>query len=238
MQKTHTLNSPKPPVLKLGAGLFEAFSSGHLLALLNENNEPITNLVHCKDYFQDQIYSTEYGVVGTQFGFKYEPKPVKEYKLAITSDTTNKPIIDDLAVLETLHYHEDLLAFDRAQMSKLGKYKGNDIIVFQLDQKWFQYVILLSLITLIVRIAMYNTKDNRIFNILDIDNETYKRLGSDNTSIISSVSFKNNYKKVLKGKYHEFRNFGDFESVGKLHNYSGIKNNTIKKINHEDRNSR
>lgn len=232
MPKNSTKNSPEGINIKLGAGLFEVFSTGHLLALFNEKNEPITDLVHCKDYFQDQIYATEYGVKGKQYGFTYKPIATKEYRMAITSDIEKKPITDDKAVLDTLHYHEDIIGLKRSTIEKIGVYKNKtDILLFKSDQGWYKYAILTSLLSLLIRIAMFNTNKARILNLLDIkkDKELMTRIGRDNSSIINSESFKENYNAVLNQEFNKFKNFGDFNSVQQLHNHSGIKNNSIKR---------
>ena len=140
-------------------------------AMLSANYEQLNQLVWCKDFMQDIIWSYVNNIPIDIYGFKYDPTispapSLKRIKLLVTNykDPDFGTKLQN-SVLPLLHSVEDRMKMSRTKLEKCSTtpatYKKAGVWILDGSKRWLKATPMISLYTLLVRIGMvHDPKDS------------------------------------------------------------------------------
>jgi hypothetical protein len=146
-------------------------------AMLSPKYEQLNQLVWCKDFMQDLIWSYLNNQPIDIYGFKYDPKsaPVpslKKLRLLVTN--YKDPEFGDKLiknVLPLIHSVEDRLKMPRTVLEKChgtpATYKKSGVWILNASRRWLKATPMLSFYTLLVRIGFVHQFEDSLETTLN-----------------------------------------------------------------------
>lgn len=209
----------KPKKLSLS----QSYSSGIWFALINSENEQITEWVTCRDYLADVVRSILLNKQETIFGFNYDLENKFDdscLNLIFVDDkmdmTSKIPLISNL-----LKEVSKELKFKAPKLTKVKNKDDrfpNDVYNMKLDKRCLNFGALISLFTFIPRVAKSLSVDSTIDKFsYDGSPNGNDRLLIENLRLIVE-SLKNNKELYLT---RNDKNFVE-GSISNFHSYTGI----------------
>ena len=167
-------------------------------AMLSNGYEQLNQLVWCKDFMQDLIWSYVNNQVIDIYGFHYDPRnsaspSIKRLKLLVTNykDANFGDKIKN-NVLPLLHSVEDRLKMSKTILEKCktapATYKKAGVWILDSSKRWLKSPPMLSFFTLLVRIGL-------VHNSTDSLEETLKKI--EEGKIQSYYDAKNRDKEMI-----------------------------------------
>lgn len=195
--------------------LIQAYGKGVRFTMYDNDLNPLYQPVFCKDYLNDVIWAERTNKYGDkQYGFI----PVeKDYK-NIENDILHLGIDDTTRNICTEEYKNKLQAFLNLAEEKLN-FIPTEVVVYDnallinYSSQWIEYPYLYSLFGIFVRIGLeYNNSDFITYIF------TYSK-GPDGGFI---YNIKNKIKAIFEEGILPVIKYEDFNSIGNIHNSSGI----------------
>lgn len=214
--------------------LSQVYTSGVEFSMVNDKYEQNCVFMTCKDFLQDMIYSHLHQEKINIYNFEYDPAknpPVSMDKcrilLANSKDKDLSKKVDGiLDFINQISQKLKLLKFSSFSVANPPKKIYNEIFLFEGSGKWLSAPVMVSMISLLIRIGAVHKKG-------DDYTETFKNLSNGSAKPYQTNDL-NQYTQAAKGiesiienGYRKFFYIDTLKNYPKIDTYSMHNNSGI-----------
>jgi hypothetical protein len=210
---------------EIGHGNFQV----EMAFVSEKTHKNISQIVKCKDFFQDIFWSRKKKSSSSIYGFswshdKHDDEFSKDWLSVFARVKDNKKSSYlDLNNSQTENLKEFINIFNKSlkfelsetQLDETGKY-----VLIRFHKNWTEYPYVLSAFFLFARLGL--TWDGKKDIMEYITKDSNKFLSVNDPVYVNTA--KNKIKDLLDGKIDTNQKYEDYKDISSIHNYSGIVN--------------